>query len=114
MAILSLLVDNSGNDNMGITTARVVGNVIGAIGAFGQALIYIPAAACLICPAIFLLVFAIAHMVVRVDMTNIDNFDRTTPAAVLYGFACSVLFLLVSGVAIGTVCGTIFQYRVAG
>jgi hypothetical protein len=39
----------------------------------------IAAVACLSCPLIFLLVFAVAHPILGVEMGNTANFDHTTP-----------------------------------
>lgn len=61
--------------------------------------------ACLACPAIFLLVFAMAHPILGIDMSNTANFDHTTPATVFEEFKQQALKLLIAGAAIGGLCG---------
>ena len=66
---------------------------------------YTPAVTCLLCPLVFLVVFAVSHGLTGVDMGNTDNYDQTTPAAVFSEFANQALSLLLSGVMIGTLAG---------
>lgn len=72
--------------------------------------------ACLSCPLIFLIVFAMAHPLLGVDMGNTANFDHTTPAAAFGEFTQGALKLLIAGVAVGAVCGlfVMVAFRVAG
>jgi len=67
----------------------------------------IAAGAWVSCPSIFLLIFAVAHLILGADMHNTANFDHTTPAAVLWDFTERSLKLLVTGGAMGAVCGLI-------
>jgi hypothetical protein len=65
----------------------------------------VAAVVCLVCPAIFLLVFAVAHPILGIDMGNTANFDHTTPATVFEEFKQQALKLLIAGAAIGALCG---------
>ena len=65
----------------------------------------IAALVCLACPLIFLLVFAVAHPILGVDMGNTANFDHTTPAAAFVEFTERALKLVIAGVVIGAACG---------
>jgi hypothetical protein len=77
---------------------------------------YTATVACVLCPLMFLLVFAVAHAILGVDMGNTANFDHTTPRAVFGDFARRALELVVAGGAIGAVCGLIAAvvFRVSG
>ena len=65
----------------------------------------LPAVAALLSPLLFLLVFAVAHLVAGVEMRASGNFDHTTPLDAAYGFARSGLQLIAAGVGIGALCG---------
>jgi hypothetical protein len=100
-----------------------VGLVLGPVGAtFAGAILLrrrpycIAAGACLSCPLIFLIVFAMAHPLLGVAVGNAANFDHTTPAAVFGEFTQGALKLLMAGVAVGAVCGLLVRvaFRVAG
>lgn len=91
---------------VGLVLAPLIAIFAGAI--FLRRVPYLIAAgACVSCPSIFLLIFAVAHPILGVDMGNTANFDHTTPAAVFRDFTELALKLLVAGGAIGAVCGLI-------
>jgi hypothetical protein len=91
---------------VGLVLAPVAAVFAGAI--FLRRVPYLIAAGvCVSCPSIFLLIFAVAHPILGVDMGNMENFDHTTPAEVFGDFTERALKLLVAGGAIGAVCGLI-------
>jgi len=98
---------------VGLVLAPLAATFVGAI--FLRRIPYcIAALVCLACPLIFLLVFAVAHPILGVDMGNTANFDHTTPAAAFVEFTERALKLVIAGVVIGAACGLLaaFAFRV--
>jgi hypothetical protein len=73
----------------------------------------LPAVATLLCPAGYLLVFVVAHIVAGVEMGATTNFDHTTPMNVAYDFAGRAGELAAVGVGIGAACGLALKDRLS-
>lgn len=63
----------------------------------------LPVIAGMVCPAVFLAIFAAAHVLCGVDQASQINFDRTTPAAVFGTFIEQVFTVFFQGSIFGAV-----------
>lgn len=94
----------------------VMGFIAGVLVSFflawylsGKIVTWTAAITTLACPLTFLLLFVGLQMAIGVDWHSTDNFDHTTPMAVLKEFAQTIFWLGLMGSGFGLFCGGIVK-----